>query len=116
MSLGPLEILVILVMALLVFGPKRLPEVGRQVGGALRELRRMQEQVRSELGSVLTVDGDEKPSKPSTASSTPTPEADREPDHDEGLPPPASEPSETEPPSSQPSPVAGFEGPSGSFV
>lgn len=119
MSLGPLEILVILVMALLVFGPKRLPEVGRQVGGALRELRRMQEQVRSELGSVLSVDGDEKSStatKATRPSATPSPEADREPDHDEGPPPPAPEPSETEPPSSQPSPAAGFEGPSGSFT
>ena len=49
MNLGPAEILVILVVALLVFGPKRLPEVGRQVGSAMRELRKMQDTVQSEL-------------------------------------------------------------------
>ena len=31
-QIGPAEILVILLVGLLVFGPKRLPEIGRQVG------------------------------------------------------------------------------------
>jgi sec-independent protein translocase protein TatA len=53
MSVGPAEILIILVVALVVFGPQRLPEVGRQVGSALRELRRMQDTVRGELDMVL---------------------------------------------------------------
>ena len=53
MSVGPAEILVILIVALLVFGPQRLPEVGRQVGAAVRELRRMQDTVRGELDMVL---------------------------------------------------------------
>ncbi|MFM7225723.1 MAG: twin-arginine translocase TatA/TatE family subunit [Actinomycetota bacterium] len=53
MSLGPMEIMAILVVALIVFGPKRLPEVGRQVGSAVRELRRMQETVRAELRDVM---------------------------------------------------------------
>jgi TatA/E family protein of Tat protein translocase len=53
MSVGPAEILIILVVALLVFGPQRLPEVGRQVGSALRELRKMQDTVRGELDMVL---------------------------------------------------------------
>ena len=56
MSLGPAEILVILVVALIVFGPKRLPEVGRQVGHAMRELRKMQDQVRSEIDTVIHPD------------------------------------------------------------
>ncbi len=50
---GPAEILVILIVALLVFGPQRLPEVGRQIGAAMRELRRMQDTVRGELDMVL---------------------------------------------------------------
>ena len=53
MSLGPAEILVVLVLALVVFGPKRLPEVGRQVGGALRELRKVQQTVETEIRGVL---------------------------------------------------------------
>ena len=49
MNLGAAEILVICVVALLVFGPQRLPEIARQVGGAMRELRKMQDSVKSEL-------------------------------------------------------------------
>jgi Tat protein translocase TatB subunit len=39
-SLGAPEILVILVVALLVLGPNRLPEAARQAGRALAEVRR----------------------------------------------------------------------------
>ena len=53
MSLGPAEILVVLVIALIVFGPKKLPEVGRQVGGALRELRKVQDTVQNEIRTVF---------------------------------------------------------------
>ena len=52
-QLGPAEILVVLVVALLVFGPKRLPEVGRQVGRGLRELRKLQDTVRDEINDVM---------------------------------------------------------------
>ena len=60
-QLGPAEVLVILVVALLVFGPKRLPEVGRQVGRGLRELRKIQDTVRDEINDVMHHD-DEPPS------------------------------------------------------
>jgi sec-independent protein translocase protein TatA len=36
---GPLELIVILVIALIVLGPKRLPEAARSVGSGLRELK-----------------------------------------------------------------------------
>ena len=52
-QLGPAEILVVLIVALMVFGPKRLPEVGRQVGRGLKELRKIQETVRGEINDVL---------------------------------------------------------------
>lgn len=38
-NVGPLEILVVLVIALIVFGPKRLPELGRSLGRGIREFR-----------------------------------------------------------------------------
>jgi sec-independent protein translocase protein TatA len=52
-QIGPAEILVVLLVALLVFGPHRLPEIGRQVGKGMRELRRFQDTVRGELDDVL---------------------------------------------------------------
>jgi sec-independent protein translocase protein TatA len=38
-AIGPTEIIVLLVIALLVFGPKRLPSLGRSLGGGLREFK-----------------------------------------------------------------------------
>jgi sec-independent protein translocase protein TatA len=38
-DLSPIQILIVLVIALLVFGPKRLPEMGRSVGRGLREFK-----------------------------------------------------------------------------
>jgi sec-independent protein translocase protein TatA len=38
-SIGPLELTIVLVIALLVLGPKRLPEAGKAVGRGLREFK-----------------------------------------------------------------------------
>jgi sec-independent protein translocase protein TatA len=38
-NIGPMEILVLLVIALIVFGPKRLPELGRSLGRGINEFR-----------------------------------------------------------------------------
>ena len=38
-NIGPLEIVVILIIALIIFGPKRLPELGRSMGKGIREFR-----------------------------------------------------------------------------
>ncbi len=39
-GIGPLELLLILVITLVVFGPKKLPEISRALGKGLREFRR----------------------------------------------------------------------------
>jgi TatA/E family protein of Tat protein translocase len=39
-SIGFPEIMVILLVALLIFGPKKLPEIGRTLGSAMRELKK----------------------------------------------------------------------------
>ena len=38
-DLSPIQIIIVLVIALVVFGPKRLPELGKQLGKGLRELK-----------------------------------------------------------------------------
>ena len=38
-NIGPMELIIVLVIALLVLGPKRLPEAGRSLGRGMREFR-----------------------------------------------------------------------------
>ncbi len=38
-SIGPMEVVILLTLALLIFGPKRLPELGRSVGTGIREFK-----------------------------------------------------------------------------
>lgn len=54
--LDPGKILVVLVLALLVLGPERLPRAARQAGTAWRELTRIKEQVTDEIRSALPED------------------------------------------------------------
>ena len=72
-SLGPAEILVILVVALIVLGPKRLPEAGRQVGRAIAEVRKWSQGFQDEIRSAVDFD----PKRPSYP--TPPPGTDPSP-------------------------------------
>jgi sec-independent protein translocase protein TatA len=38
-NIGPLELAIVAIIALIIFGPKRLPELGRSIGDGLREFR-----------------------------------------------------------------------------
>lgn len=38
-GIGPMELVIVLAIALIVMGPKRLPQVGRQLGSGMREFR-----------------------------------------------------------------------------
>jgi sec-independent protein translocase protein TatA len=38
-GIGPLELIIVLVIALVVFGPKRLPDLGRSLGSGMREFK-----------------------------------------------------------------------------
>jgi sec-independent protein translocase protein TatA len=49
-SIGPAEIIIVLILALLVFGPKRLPQMGKSLGKGVREFRKAAETAKTELG------------------------------------------------------------------
>jgi sec-independent protein translocase protein TatA len=38
-NIGPMELVIVFVIALIVLGPKRLPEVGRSLGSSMREFK-----------------------------------------------------------------------------
>ncbi|WP_243028396.1 twin-arginine translocase TatA/TatE family subunit [Thermus albus] len=61
MNLGMQEILVILVVALLIFGPKKLPELGRSLGQSIREFKRGAQEIREELEKSVDVRDDKGP-------------------------------------------------------
>ena len=48
-SIGPAELILIFVVALLVFGPKKLPEIGRSVGKAIREFKKTSEEIKGRI-------------------------------------------------------------------
>lgn len=74
MNVGPGEVLLIAVLALLIFGPKRLPEIARTAGRALREFRKITAEVTSELRSELDdTPGPPKPTKPTGEPPKPGP-------------------------------------------
>ena len=51
-STGPLELLVILAAILVLFGPRRLPEIARSIGRMLHELRKASDDFRSQVMSI----------------------------------------------------------------
>jgi len=44
-GLGPAELIIIAVIILLLFGAKRLPEIGKGLGGAVREVKKMKKEI-----------------------------------------------------------------------
>ena len=53
MNLGFPEMAFLFVLALLLFGPKKLPEIGRQIGKALNEFKRASNEFRSQIETEI---------------------------------------------------------------
>ena len=79
-GIGMPELLLILVVALLVLGPKRLPEIARSLGRGMAEFRRASSELRHSLNAPL-----EEPSEKERSKAGPEPEkqAKQERDADE---------------------------------
>lgn len=52
-NIGPAELLVILLVALVVFGPRKLPELGKSLGAGLREFRKSTQSLKDGLDGTL---------------------------------------------------------------
>lgn len=76
-DIGLQELALIFVIALLVFGPKNLPQLGRSLGRAMREFRRASDEFRSTIETNLKIN--ELDPLPEPAPVTATPEATPEP-------------------------------------
>jgi len=57
-NLGPMELLVIVVIALVVLGPQRLPDAMKQVGKGLGEAKRWSTQLTNEVQSAFVAEAD----------------------------------------------------------
>jgi sec-independent protein translocase protein TatB len=78
LNLGTGEVLVILVVALVVLGPDKLPGAARQAGRALAELRRLSAGFQAELRDAIQEPISDPP-RQSSVPPAPTDEPDREP-------------------------------------
>jgi sec-independent protein translocase protein TatA len=85
-NVGPMEIVLVLVIALIVLGPQRLPDVARSVGKGMREFR-------GALASVGDDDDDDEPDRRRREADEPEAESDEpeaashEPDGEPDEPP-----------------------------
>jgi sec-independent protein translocase protein TatB len=58
-NIGPTEFLVIAVIALIVFGPQRLPEIARTVGKALSEFKQQASDIKAEFETSLEIEDEQ---------------------------------------------------------
>ena len=54
MNLGFPEMIFIFLLALIIFGPKKLPEIGRQIGKALNEFKRASNEFKAQIESEIS--------------------------------------------------------------
>ena len=85
-NIGPQELLILLVVALVIVGPKRLPELGRTLGRGLNEFRKLQDEVKD----MVKFDLNEDPVFPSDRSYD-DPGTQDEDDDDDDAPGPGDE-------------------------
>jgi sec-independent protein translocase protein TatA len=62
-NIGPMELVIVLVIALVILGPKRLPEVGKSIGNGMREFK-------DAISSTGKQDDDEEDESPTTLKTT----------------------------------------------
>ena len=75
-GVGLPEVTVILILALLIFGPKKLPELGKQLGKTLKSLKKASNEFQNEIDQVMNEE--DKEESPKSIKSSQTNEIDQE--------------------------------------
>ena len=66
-DIGFPEVILILAIALIVFGPKKLPEIGRTLGKTLREFKRASNELMASVRDIENLDDEQAPKSPGQA-------------------------------------------------
>jgi sec-independent protein translocase protein TatA len=93
-SVGMPEMIIILVIALIIFGPRKLPELGRSLGKSLAEFKRASNELKNTLEEEIRLDEQRettakaneaaaKAKESTTVSAVPSPVDPHAPDHEE---------------------------------
>src|SRR5437588_12363854 len=69
-SLGFPELIVIFVIALIIFGPRKLPEIGKALGKSLAEFKKASNELRNTLEEEIRIEEQRTVSEPKTAQPT----------------------------------------------
>jgi len=77
-NVGPFELVIVLVVALIVLGPKRLPEVGRSLGNGIREFKDSIQGAPEHEDVHLDVEEPPKPVTTAAATAPTAPDADEQ--------------------------------------
>lgn len=110
LGIGPIELLVVLIIALIVVGPERLPHIAQSVGKTMRDLRAMSQgltaELQQELAQIPSIEAGEQ--KLQKALTKPLKEAQAEIQQSLNVPPlssPSEATTEAAPPKTPPAPA-----------
>ena len=81
-SIGMPEMLIILVIALIIFGPRKLPELGRSLGKSLAEFKKASNELRNTLEEEIRIEEQKEAEKPTPSSASPTDTVAHTDDHE----------------------------------
>jgi sec-independent protein translocase protein TatA len=73
-SVGMPELLIILTIALIIFGPRKLPELGRSLGRSLQEFKRASNELKSTLDEEIRIEEDRDRERQRAAPASQAPE------------------------------------------
>jgi sec-independent protein translocase protein TatA len=74
-SIGMPELIIIFVIALIIFGPRKLPELGRSLGKSLAEFKKASNELRSTLEEEIRIEEQKDKEKEAATKAAPPPPA-----------------------------------------